>query len=49
MKYTKLIFSALVAVMFFACHPAEVIQFGVEIGKIIPDENEWKKYRKKSG
>ena len=26
-----------------------VYQFGVEIGKIIPDENEWKKYRKKSG
>ena len=26
-----------------------VYQFGVEIGKIIPDENEWNKYRKKSG
>ena len=32
MKYTKLMFAALVAVMFFACHPAEEIQFGVEIG-----------------
>ena len=32
MKYTKIIFAALVAVMFFACRPAEEIQFGVEIG-----------------
>ena len=32
MKYTKIIFAALVAVMFYACRPAEEIQFGVEIG-----------------
>ena len=32
MKYTKIIFAALVAVAFFACQPVEEIQFGVEVG-----------------
>jgi hypothetical protein len=32
MKYIKLMFAALAAVMFFACQPNEEIQFGVEVG-----------------
>ena len=31
MKYTKIIFAALAAVVFYACQPKEDIQFGVEI------------------
>lgn len=32
MKYTKIIFTALAAVVLFACQPAEEIIFGVEVG-----------------
>ena len=32
MKYIKLMFAALAAVVFFACQPNEEIQFGVEVG-----------------
>ena len=32
MKYTNIIFTALAAVMFLACQPAEENIFGVEVG-----------------
>ena len=32
MKYTKIIFAALAAVMFLACQPSEENIFGVEVG-----------------